>query len=270
MSTGKCRGPAAIIVCALIIGTSCNTSDLVREDSTQSSQAEVSGDQNQKQQSKESKRLNQFQKQRKKMVERQLKLRDISDQRVLKAVMDVARHEFVPEAYRDIAYADQPLPIGHEQTISQPYIVALMTQIAQVKPDANVLDVGTGSGYQAAILGELAEKVWSIEILEPLADEARDRLKRLGYDNITVRHGDGYAGWPEHAPFDVIIVAAAPDHVPPKLVEQLAVGGRLVIPVGDRGRQDLLLVEKKQDGTISRRTVVPVAFVPMTGEAQDK
>lgn len=210
-----------------------------------------------------------FAKRRAKMVERQFKLRDISDRRVLKAVYDVPRHEFVPEEYRDMAYNDQPLPIGHEQTISQPYIVGLMTQLAKVGPESKVLDVGTGSGYQAAVLAEITEQVFSIEILKPLADEATERLKRLGYDNITVRHGDGYAGWPDEAPFDVIIVAAAPDHVPPKLVEQLAPGGRLIIPVGNRKSQQLMVIEKQKDGKATKRAVVPVAFVPMTGEAQN-
>jgi protein-L-isoaspartate(D-aspartate) O-methyltransferase len=181
----------------------------------------------------------------------------------------VPRHRFVPERLRDTAYTDRPLPIGEKQTISQPYIVALMTQLAQVKPDSIALDVGTGSGYQAAVLAELCEHVYGIEIIESLAQDAAQRLDNLGYENVTVRSGDGYRGWPEHAPFDLIIVAAAPDHIPAALVEQLAPGGRLVVPVGSYF-QDLIVVEKQADGTTRQWSVVPVAFVPMTGEAQRK
>jgi len=175
----------------------------------------------------------------------------------------------VPEPLRGAAYADHPLPIGHEQTISQPYIVALMTQLAKPKPESRALDIGTGSGYQAAVLAEVCKEVYGIEIVKPLADEAKVRLKKLGYENVTVRHGDGYRGWPEAAPFDVIIVAAAPDHVPESLIEQLAPGGRLVIPVG-RFAQELLVVSKDKDGQVDRKTVIAVMFVPMTGEAQER
>lgn len=203
------------------------------------------------------------------MVEQQLKFRDIADESVLDAMLSVPRHEFVPEHYRDMAYSDRPLPIGHEQTISQPYIVALMTQLAKVDSNSTVLDIGTGSGYQAAVLAELVKQVYSIEIVEPLADEARDRLLRLQYDNVRVRAGDGYAGWPEQAPFDAIIVAAAPDHVPPELIQQLAAGARLIIPVGPRFNQSLMVVEKQSGGQAKRWTIAPVAFVPMTGEAQE-
>jgi protein-L-isoaspartate(D-aspartate) O-methyltransferase len=201
------------------------------------------------------------------MVAQQLAARDITNQKVLDAMGRVPRHNFVPTSLRRLAYDDRPLPIGNGQTISQPYIVALMTQLVDPKPEANALDVGTGSGYQAAVLAELAKHVYSVEIIAPLADEARIRLQSLGYQNIEVRHGDGYRGWPEKAPFDVIIVAAAPDHVPQPLVEQLAPGGRMVIPVGDWW-QELLVVEKAEDGTVVRRSVAPVAFVPMTGEAE--
>jgi protein-L-isoaspartate(D-aspartate) O-methyltransferase len=201
------------------------------------------------------------------MVAQQLAARDIADQRVLAALGRVPRHNFVPAQWQRWAYDDRPLPIGHGQTISQPYIVALMTQLADPKPNARALDVGTGSGYQAAVLAELTKHVYSIEIVAPLADEARRRLQSLGYENIEVRHGDGYRGWPEKAPFDVIIVAAAPDHVPQPLVEQLAPGGKMVIPVGDWW-QELTVVEKAEDGTVRRRSVAPVAFVPMTGEAE--
>jgi len=206
---------------------------------------------------------------RQQMVDRDLAGtgRDITDRRVLEVMGRVPRHLFVPEDLRHVAYADRPLPIGHGQTISQPYIVALMTQLAEPGADEKALDIGTGSGYQAAVLAELCKEVYSIEIVEPLADEAKKRLADLGYKNITVRHGDGYRGWKEHAPFDLIIVAAAPDHVPQPLVDQLAPGGKLVIPVGD-WYQELILIEKSEDGTVRRQSVAPVAFVPMTGEAQ--
>jgi len=207
---------------------------------------------------------------RRQMVELDLRGRDIVDQRVLAVMSRIPRHRFVPEALRDVAYSDRALPIGHGQTISQPYIVALMTQLVRPGPQSRALDVGTGSGYQAAVLAELCKEVYSIEILEPLADEARRRLESLGYKNITVRCGDGYQGWPEKAPFDVIVVAAAPDHVPQPLVDQLAIGGRMVIPVGQTYYQTLLLLEKQADGSVIRRSVAPVAFVPMTGQAQQK
>lgn len=201
------------------------------------------------------------------MIERHLRARGIDDEGVLKVMGQLRRQDFVADAYQEVAYADRPLPIGHEQTISQPFIVALMTQLARVKPESRVLDIGTGSGYQAAVLAGLCKEVYSIEIVKALADESRQRLERLGYKNVVVRHGDGYRGWPEHAPFDAIIVAAAPDHVPEPLVEQLAPGGRLVIPVG-RFFQELLLVEKDLEGVVRHRVVTGVAFVPMTGEAE--
>lgn len=208
-----------------------------------------------------------YQQQRLQMVERQLRARDITDERVLTAMEAVPRHRFVSEGRRREAYADRPLSIGHNQTISQPYIVALMTQLAGVEPGDRVLDIGTGSGYQAAVLAEMDVEVYSIEIICELAEEARRRLQRLGYDNVEVRCGDGYQGWPEHAPFQAIIVAAAPDHVPQPLVDQLAEGGRLIIPVG-RYFQELLVIEKQSDGSVSRESVAPVRFVPMTGEAE--
>lgn len=201
------------------------------------------------------------------MVETQLVLRDIVDPRVLAAMRRVPRHEFVPRALQPRAYEDGPLPIGHGQTISQPYIVALMTQLVDPTPQKKALDIGTGSGYQAAVLAELVSHVYSIEIVEDLASEARQRLERLGYRNVTVRHGDGYAGWEAQAPFDLIVVAAAPDHLPPALVQQLAPGGKMVIPVGE-GLQDLLLVEKNAAGAVTQRRIAPVAFVPMTGAAE--
>ncbi len=204
---------------------------------------------------------------RRQMVAQQLVKRDIVNQRVLDAMQRVPRHQFVPEKMRPRAYEDSPLPIGEGQTISQPYIVALMTQLVDPRPDQKALDIGTGSGYQAAILAELTKEVYSIEIVESLATEARDRLQKLGYKNIKVRHGDGYRGWESEAPFDLIIVAAAPDHIPPALVQQLAPGGKMVIPVGDN-HQTLVVVEKKKDGTVEKRDVAPVMFVPMTGEAR--
>ena len=206
---------------------------------------------------------------RRRMVERDLRGRDIENARVLEVMGRVPRHLYVPEAIRDEAYADHPLPIGEKQTISQPYIVALMSQLVEPKKSDRALDIGTGSGYQAAVLGELCKEVYSIEIVKPLAERAKKRLADLGYKNITVRHGDGYQGWKEKAPFDVIIVAAAPDHVPQPLIDQLAPGGKLVIPVG-RSYQELLLIEKKKDGTVKRKSVLPVRFVPMTGKAQER
>ena len=204
---------------------------------------------------------------RHRMVDLQLAARDIRDERVLDVMRQIPRHRFVPESQRESAYADWPLQIGAGQTISQPYIVGLMTQLAKPQPESRALDVGTGSGYQAAVLAELCREVYSIEIIEPLAVEARLRLADLGYRNVEVRCGDGYRGWPEHAPFDVIILAAAPAEIPEPLVEQLAPGGRLVLPVGGWA-QELVVVEKQPDGTTRQWTEIGVMFVPMTGEAQ--
>ena len=204
---------------------------------------------------------------RRQMVDRQLAARGIKNERVLDAIRRVPRHQFVPGRLRDRAYDDSPLPIGNGQTISQPYIVGLMTELVDLQADDRVLDVGTGSGYQAAVLAELVQHVDSIEIVESLAKDATERLKSLGYNNIRVRHGDGYAGLQSEAPFDAIVVAAAPDHVPPALIDQLAAGGKMVIPVGDR-LQSLMLIEKHSDGEVVRRNVAPVMFVPMTGEAE--
>jgi protein-L-isoaspartate(D-aspartate) O-methyltransferase len=182
----------------------------------------------------------------------------------------VPRHRFVPEEYRDTAYLDRPLPIGNGQTISQPYIVAFMTEALRLEPGDRVLEVGTGSGYQAAVLAEIAGHVYSIEIIRSLAESARDRLDQLGYRNITVRHGDGYHGWPEEAPFDAIIVTAAAGHVPPPLMEQLKPEGRLVIPVGPVfAVQTLVLVERTAGGEVRTEQLLPVRFVPMTGRAQE-
>jgi protein-L-isoaspartate(D-aspartate) O-methyltransferase len=203
------------------------------------------------------------------MVREQLQARDIVDPLVLSAMRKVQRHLFVPPDLRAAAYQDSPLPIGLDQTISQPYIVAFMTQQAGAGPKKKALDVGTGSGYQAAVLAETCGTVFSIEILCDLATAATKRLTDLGYRNVEVRCGDGYAGWPEAAPFDVIIVAAAPRAVPEALVDQLAPGGRLVIPVGGL-HQELIVVEKDEDGSVHRSSAGGVRFVPMTGEAQNK
>lgn len=204
---------------------------------------------------------------RSEMVDAQLKARDIVDARVLEAMGRVPRHRFVGAREAAHAYEDRPLPIGQGQTISQPYIVALMTQLAGVEPGDRVLDVGTGSGYQAAVLAEMGARVWSIEIVPELAAEAAVRLRELGYAAVEVRAGDGYRGWPEHAPFAAIIIAAAAPQVPQPLVEQLAPGGKLVLPVGE-GVQDLLVITKQPDGTTTRQTIAPVMFVPMTGEVR--
>ena len=200
------------------------------------------------------------------MVDTHLKGRDILDPVVLRAMRDVRRHRFVPEGKRRSAYEDRPLPIGSGQTISQPYIVAFMTQALGLKGGEKVLEVGTGSGYQAAVLARIAGHVYSVEIVPELATRAAAALRSEGIDNVTVRHGDGYRGWAEHAPFDAIVVTAAPDHVPKPLVDQLKPGARLVIPVGV-GHQEILLVTRSPEGVV-QRSLLPVRFVPMTGEAQ--
>ena len=202
------------------------------------------------------------------MVERQIAARGVVDPRVLGALRAVPRHRFVPAALVSRAYADTPLPIGHDQTISQPYIVAYMTEALRLPDDARVLEIGTGSGYQAAVLAEISDQVFTVEIVPELAARSTELLDQLGYDNVRVRHGDGYRGWPDEAPFDGIIVAAAPDHIPPALVEQLAVGARLVLPVGEQA-QAMTVVTKTSDGS-TIDTTIPVRFVPMTGEARQR
>ena len=199
------------------------------------------------------------------MVERQLLTRNIRDPLVIAAMRKVPRELFVPTDQQPHAYQDRPLPIGYQQTISQPYIVAYMTQALQLTPASRVLEIGTGSGYQAAILGEIVSSVFSIEIVPELSERASDTLTKLGYDNVHVRQGDGYAGWPDQAPFDAIIVTAAPNHVPRPLVDQLAVGGRMIVPVGDE-RQMLTEIFRTTDG-VTEVTTLPVLFVPMTGQA---
>ena len=202
------------------------------------------------------------------MIE-QIRARGVTDTAVLAALEAVPRHLFVPPGERGRAYADRPLPIGDGQTISQPYMVALMTSLLELRPGKRVLEIGTGSGYQAAILSRVAGEVYTIEIRKPLADRARRTLADLGYRNVHVRTGDGYQGWPDAARFDGIIVTAAPPDVPEPLLRQLKVGGRLVIPVGDRDAlQNLLVLTKRADGSFDRSNVMPVRFVPMTGEAE--
>jgi protein-L-isoaspartate(D-aspartate) O-methyltransferase len=199
------------------------------------------------------------------MVENQLKGRGIDSDRVLEAMRRVPRHRFVPEPLRDQAYEDHPVPIGEGQTISQPYIVAYMTEALKLKPKDKVLEVGTGSGYQAAVLAELVKEVYTIEIVAKLARQARKVLEELGYENIDFRIGDGYQGWPDKAPFDGIMVTAAPEHIPQPLLDQLEVGGRLVMPVKNR----LLRVTRTKEGYEKER-LLWVRFVPMTGKAQER
>jgi protein-L-isoaspartate(D-aspartate) O-methyltransferase len=200
------------------------------------------------------------------MVESQIIARGIRNTAVIQAMLNVPRHEFVPPDLRAGAYDDNPIPVGMGQTISQPYIVALMTELLNPASGMKVLEVGTGSGYQSAVLAETGCELYTIEIVESLAMKARTILERIGYSNIAYRIGDGYQGWEEHAPFDGIIVTAAPGHVPPRLIEQLKVGGRMVIPVGDES-QELLLIEKTETG-ITKKRITAVRFVPMTGESE--
>lgn len=203
-------------------------------------------------------------KQRNDMVKYQIQQRGVKDTNVLNAMQKVLRHEFVPERYRSQAYADHPLPIGYGQTISQPYIVALMTELADLKKREKVLEIGTGSGYQAAICAEITDSVFTIEIIKELGESAKERLDRLGYKQIKVKIADGYYGWKEFAPFDAIIVTAAAEHIPPPLIEQLSENGKMVIPVGHPYQvQNLMLVEKK-NGKVTSKNIIPVRFVPLT------
>jgi protein-L-isoaspartate(D-aspartate) O-methyltransferase len=199
--------------------------------------------------------------QRRKMVEEQIIKRGIEDKKVIEAFLKVPRDKFVPPSYRALSYADTPLPIGYGQTISQPFIVALMTELLELKGNGRVLEIGTGSGYQAAILAQICKEVYTIEIIKPLKEEAEKRLEDLGYKNIKVKWGDGFLGWQEYAPFDAIVVTCAPKEIPPKLIEQLKEGGRMVIPVGE-GIQQLKLVVKEK-GKIKIKDIIPVRFVPM-------
>ncbi len=203
----------------------------------------------------------QFELERRQMIEYQLRDRGIQDERVLTAMSKVPRHQFVDSSWRNLAYSDRPLPIGHQQTISQPYIVAYMTEATEISTNAKVLEIGTGCGYQAAVLGEIAKKVYSIEIIPQLAARARQTLSQLGYENIEVKTGDGYQGWAEHAPYDAIIVTAAPKRIPQPLIDQLAINGKMVIPVGT-WHQEIFVLTKTQNGMVEERTL-PVRFVPM-------
>ena len=206
---------------------------------------------------------------RKKMVNTQIKLRGIRDPNVLTAMNTVPRHAFVLPRYQSQAYADYPLPIDHNQTISQPYIVAFMTEALALDPNDRVLEIGTGSGYQAAVCAEIAKEVFTIEIVKPLARSAAKRLKDLAYTNVHVKAGDGFFGWPDHAPFDAIIGTAAAGRIPPALLEQLKPGGLMILPVEDhQGFQHLILITKDSDGAIHKKTILPVRFVPMTGEVE--
>lgn len=198
------------------------------------------------------------------MVKYQIQQRGIKDTNVLNAMLKVPRHEFVPERYKSQAYADHPLPIGHGQTISQPYIVALMTELVDIKKGEKALEIGTGSGYQAAILAEIIDSVFTIEIIKELGESAKETLQKLGYKKVNINIADGYYGWKEHAPFDAIIVTAAAEHIPPPLIEQLSENGKMVIPVGHPYQvQNLLLVEKK-NGKVTSKNIIPVRFVPLT------
>ena len=244
MSANKHTGPARSLAIAIVLVASslaCGASGIGAQRSESDWEAE-----------------------RRRMVEEQLRARDISNPRVLDAMRTVPRHLFVPEAPRAASYGDYPLPIGHEQTISQPYIVAFMTQALELAPEHRVLEIGTGSGYQAAVLSLLAKDVYTIEIVAPLAERARGTLSSLGCRNVHVRTGNGYLGWPEHAPFDRIMVTAAPDEVPPALVAQLKIGGLMAIPVGT-STQELRILRRTATGTETLRTL-PVRFVPMTGK----
>ena len=206
--------------------------------------------------------------QREQMVEEQIQRRGITNENVIAAMKSVQRHLFVPQNLVNRAYEDTPLPIGFNQTISQPFVVAYMTETAALTEKAKVLEIGTGSGYQTAVLAEIVSEVFSIEILPELAIRSRNLLDDLGYRNLTIKSGDGYQGWPEEAPFDAIVVTAAPNHVPPALIEQLAVGGKLIIPVG-QVQQEMTIITKTDSGASTVQTL-PVRFVPMTGEAQEQ
>lgn len=209
-----------------------------------------------------------YQAARRQMVEEDIKGRGINDERVVQAMLKVKRHLFVPESYRHMAYADRPLPIGEGQTISQPYIVALMTYHLHLRPEDKVLEIGTGSGYQAAVLAELVKEVYSIEIIEELARAAQERLQRLNYHTVRVKCGDGFYGWKEHAPYDAIIVTCAAPTIPERLIEQLGEGGRMILPLGGEPFHQSLTVLTKRGGKIEEQRITGVIFVPMTGEIE--
>ncbi len=212
----------------------------------------------------EQKRERKFEGQRIRMVDEQIRSRGIESSAVLRAMRKIPRHRFVPAPLTDLAYSDRPLPIGLDQTISQPFIVAYMTEAAEISPKEKVLEIGTGSGYQAAVLGEIAREVYTIEIIPELGEQARRVLEELGYKNVHAKIGNGYEGWAEHAPYDAIVVTAAPDEVPQALIDQLAVNGKMVIPVGTTN-QEMMVITKTRRGVVNRKTI-PVRFVPMTGK----
>lgn len=248
------KKPAVWLAMAVVLLLPATTHVCQRPPSSQVATAPVTQD------------TNAHRKARRAMVQQQIAARGVRDQRVLDAMRKVPRHLFVPPAMQHYAHMDSPLLIGHEQTISQPYIVAFMTEALALKPGDRVLEVGTGSGYQAAVLSVLVREVYSIEIVEPLATDATERLRRLGYANVRVRTGDGYRGWPDAAPFNAIIVTAAPDHIPQPLLDQLAPGGRLLVPVG-KYFQTLTRIRRTARGYKTEK-LLPVRFVPMTGEAE--
>lgn len=208
--------------------------------------------------------------QREKMVEDQIINRGITSPSVINAMRSVPRHEFVPESHRHLAYTDSPVPIGFNQTISQPYIVAYMTEKLEIKKDFKVLEIGTGSGYQAAILSRLAKTVHTIEIVKPLGETARERLQKLGYDNVRVKIGDGYKGWKQYAPYDAIIVTAAPEIIPSPLIDQLKDGGVMIVPVGPQGGTQYLQLLEKKEGKLEKKMLLPVRFVPFTRDSNGK
>lgn len=254
------RKSAYAFLSILILGGTCEESD--NEPAGLSDDKQITTSRSESGRPRTSDRANE----RSRMVTRQIADRGIRDSRILEAMRNVPRHWFVPRALDASAYSDGPLPIGWDQTISQPYIVALMTELLDLKPGEKVLEIGTGSGYQAAVLAELTDEVFTIEIVEPLARQTIKLFSTRGYDCIHTRIGDGYKGWPEEAPFDAIIVTCAPESPPPALVEQLAVGGRMCIPVGPKeGVQELLLLQKQKDGELTTENVAPVRFVPMVG-----
>jgi protein-L-isoaspartate(D-aspartate) O-methyltransferase len=207
---------------------------------------------------------------REQMVREQIRARGVHDEATLQAMRNVQRHLFVPESLKGFAYEDYPLPIGYGQTISQPYIVAYMTEVVEPQADYRVLEIGTGSGYQAAVLAEIVDSVYTIEIVKELAEGARERLQRLHYNNVVVRYGDGYAGWKEHAPFDAIIVTAGAEEIPPPLFEQLREGGKMVIPVGSAHAVQSLILVSKKNGKLTRTNLMPVRFVPFTRDKESK
>lgn len=244
-----------IVLALIIITTNCTTQP----------QTQTPTNQQQKTEPGPTTIEDEYTQQRLKMIQKDLIGRNITDKKVLEAMKKVPRHLFVPKKYRSQAYADHPLPIGYGQTISQPYVVALMTQALQLKPQDKVLEIGTGSGYQAAVLAEVVEEVYTIEIIPELAERARKTLENLGY-KVKVKNGDGYYGWEEEAPFDAIIVTAAASHIPPPLIEQLDEGGRLVIPLGSTKYYQTLTLIRKKDGKLETKHLTTVRFVPMTGK----